>query len=206
MGWRFRRLLVDRGRVAEFVLSCALPAERAATVAGDFLEEAGERGGFWFWNSVFRTVARCVWCDVRENPGELIWLGFRGYFENFVGTVWYAFCLGLLSYPAFLLIAWMRHEKYAVQGDWLILLFAIWVATRRSGRSLGRQAPDRKLAACVVFFLVCQAVQIAIGIGTAWFLNVSAGMPSFEWRDLVFLVALIYGALKSDGRKPIAQG
>lgn len=195
---------MDRSRVAEFVLSCVLPAERAAAVTGDFLEEAGERGGFWFWSSVFRTVASGVWSDIREAPGELIWLGVRGFFENLVGIAWYGACLGLLLSLAFLLAGWMMHAKLPVQGDSLVLLIAIWVATRGTGQSLGRRVPDRKLAACVSFFVVSQVIQIAIGLVIGWYLKV--GMPSFSWRDLVFLVALFYGALKSGGRKPAAQG
>jgi hypothetical protein len=45
---------VRRDRLAEALLSLVGPADRAASVIGDLMEEAGERGRIWFWRSVTR--------------------------------------------------------------------------------------------------------------------------------------------------------
>ncbi len=202
---------MERDRIAEWILSLALPAERAAAVTGDFLEEARERGGFWFWSSVLRTVAGCIWCDVRECPRELISLGVREYFMNLIAMFFYVFVLVLVSSPVVWLMGWVLHRQTPpLEWGWPAGLLAIWFAARRTGRSLSRRVPDRKLAACVVFFFVSQLVPIALGIVIEQFWAPSSSqLPSFSWMDSVvppvFWAALIYGALKSDGRKPIAH-
>lgn len=43
-----------RDRLAEHILSFVAPPERAASVVGDLMEEAGARGRVWFWRSVTR--------------------------------------------------------------------------------------------------------------------------------------------------------
>lgn len=52
---------MDRSRIAEFVLSCVLPEERAAAVTGDFLEEAESRRPL---------VLEFDCTDVRRSRGE----------------------------------------------------------------------------------------------------------------------------------------
>jgi hypothetical protein len=202
--------VTERGRIAEGILSLVLPAERASAATGDFLEEAGERGGVWFWSSVFRTLAGCVWRDVRESPRKLIWLGVRGYFENLVALWLYAFCFGLATLPLLMLIGWLIHvQSPPVQWGWPIGLLTVWVTGRRSGRSLSRRAPDRKLAACVMFFLVYLLLPIPMGIVIEQFWTPSSSqLPSFSWMypfvQLVFWVALVYGALRAKSTKPAA--
>ncbi len=70
--------MMERSQVAEFVLSYVLPAERAAAVTGDFLEEAEARGHVWFWSSVVRTVVSRVASDLRERPFAMMRIGLAG--------------------------------------------------------------------------------------------------------------------------------
>jgi hypothetical protein len=69
---------MDNGRAAEWILSLALPPDRAAGALGDLLEDAGERGNIWFWSCVFRTLVSRIWSDLTERPGHMATLALRG--------------------------------------------------------------------------------------------------------------------------------
>lgn len=57
-----------RDRLAEALLSLVGPADRAASAIGDLMEEAGERGRFWFWRSVMRVWLSLLGRDLLFAP------------------------------------------------------------------------------------------------------------------------------------------
>jgi len=132
---------VDRSRVAEFVLSLALPAERAAAVTGDFIEEFEGRGGFWFWSSVVRTVAARVVSDFVRRPFSMFAIGIAGCLLIIVPALVFAFSLSPLS---------AGHPWVA---NWIFLpVILAWYV--RCGMWLGRYRPKSALASCVSVILL----------------------------------------------------
>ena len=58
-------------RIAEWILAQMFPADRAAAIAGDLLEDAASRGSGWFWRSVAETVFRSAWRELLACRGQL---------------------------------------------------------------------------------------------------------------------------------------
>lgn len=179
-----------------------LPAERAAAVTGDFLEEAGSRGGLWFWSSVLRLVSSRVWSEWKETPFELVGIGVQGFVVNIIATAVWTFGFVVVAFPVLLVLGWAREES-AYQP---VILLASWAAAYNTGRWIRLRAPGREFAAClslgVVPLLILSAALATIPVwGTE-----KISFHAVRWSDLVLWVAAVFGALKSDGRKPIAQG
>lgn len=147
------------GRVAEFLLSCVLPAERAAAVTGDFLEEAGERGAFWFWSSVVRTVVSQVLNDFRERPFAMIGIGVAGFLRNIAFMVPPLAGLFILSHfrghymrePVMVNVApagTPPRMELMWQINWTLnILWAVWLFG--CGRWAARKMPGMEVAAGV---------------------------------------------------------
>jgi hypothetical protein len=133
---------VRSGRAAEFVLSCVLPVDRAAAVTGDFIEEFGASGGFWFWSSVLRTVAARVTSDFVRRPFLMLGIGMAG-------------CLRIVA-PVLVLA--MIAAPFAPYGhrwvlDWIAgLVIVPW--RFRCGMWLGRYRPKSAIASCVSVILL----------------------------------------------------
>ena len=147
---------MDRGRAAEFLLSCVLPAERAAAVTGDFLEEAGARGQVWFWSSVFRTLVSRVVNDFCERPFALMGVGIVGCLRNLAFVV--------ASLAVSLIILLLNHwlpvmVNVAPPGappqiepiwhlNWLAVIFwVVWLF--QCGRWAARKMPGSEVASGV---------------------------------------------------------
>ena len=133
---------MDRNRVAEFVLSSVLPAERAAAVTGDFMEEFEGRGGFWFWSSVLRTVAARVASDFVRRPFAMFAIGIAG-------------CLRIIAPILMLAILAAPFAPYGHRWvlDWIAGLIVVpWQF--RCGMWLGRYRPKSALASCVSVILL----------------------------------------------------
>ena len=90
-----------KGRAAEIALSLVGPADHVASVVGDLMEEARDRGPVWFWRSVARLWVSLLARDLFFAPfrmtvsSALAWfvymavsamLAFAGYFA--VTIIW----------------------------------------------------------------------------------------------------------------------
>jgi len=78
---------------AEWILSLTIAPDRAASTAGDLLEEAPARGIFWFWSSVLRTASSYVWHDLRASPLRMLGLAFSGLLTSIALCVLVGFFL-----------------------------------------------------------------------------------------------------------------
>jgi hypothetical protein len=56
---------------AETLLSFFTSPERAATIAGDFAEEAQRRGSFWFWRQTLQTAISLCFRQIGTAPVQL---------------------------------------------------------------------------------------------------------------------------------------
>ena len=87
-------------RLAEWILSLVTAPVRAASTAGDLVEERSTRGPIWFWNSVLRTVASHVWRGIAEAPARVAGVAFLGaVIEVAAGFLW-AFLSGIMFFFA----------------------------------------------------------------------------------------------------------
>jgi len=188
---------VDRSRVAEFVLSCVLPAERAGAVMGDFLEEAGARGQVWFWSSVVRTVVSRVKSDFLEGPLTMIRVGGLGFLRNALFPLLF---FGLLLAAVKVLKA--PDMKLARLLEWPVyILWPIWIFL--GGRWAGRKGEGREIASALAvagFGWMAVALDLVVLSRNGIRLGSTIYLQSV-WHD----VALIAGALWAryqNGRQP----
>jgi len=145
--------------IAEWLLSLVLPADRAASVVGDFAEEADERGLVWFWLCVLRTVGSRVWSDLVESPFYLGGVVLRGYFLSGLGTLCCFVGFAVAMAPIFIATAWLEHEKVLTTSfakeavEFLTAVIgtaAMAVAAFQTGRWIAQRAPRREMTACVM--------------------------------------------------------
>jgi hypothetical protein len=167
-------------RVAEWILSQVLPPERAVSTVGDWMEDKAERGGLWFWSSVFRTVLSRVWSDFAESPGFMVGLALRGWLYEF----WLIACIsvGLISIlvPVVLLSGYLArqlhwHPSWPDHASKQVLIAlggqvsAGWCQFQ-AGRWIARRAPGKELAAGVAACLTPMALFFLVGLVSMHFL------------------------------------
>lgn len=133
---------MDRSKVAELLLSSVLPAEQAAAVTGDFVEEFSGRGGFWFWSSVLRTVAARVASDFIRHPVSLFGVGIAGCLLSIAPVI----VLAAIAAP----LAQYGHRWIPELIAWLGIL--PWRV--QCGRALARWKPGSALASCIAVILL----------------------------------------------------
>jgi hypothetical protein len=153
--------------IAEWVLSLVSTQERAASTAGDLLEEAEFRGVPWFWLSLVRTTASLVWQSWVNAPVRTAGLAIGAcLFE--LGFMLVAGALVLLGSMA------IRGTAQMLWGNALGLMIhtdtaaaaVLWVATSICqffvGRWLGRHSPGRELAACLAYLVVEKVLNVTL--------------------------------------------
>jgi hypothetical protein len=62
--------------IAEWILSFTTNRERAASTAGDLLEESLPQGSVCFWWSLARTTTSLIWRELTLYPLQMVRLGF----------------------------------------------------------------------------------------------------------------------------------
>jgi hypothetical protein len=179
-----------------------MPAERAAAVTGDFLEEAESRGPVWFWSSVFRLVSSTVWNQWKESPLELAGVGVLGFVLNFVATALCSLCLAVLAFPVLWLLGWARDES--AYGP--VMVLASWAAAYSTGRWIRIRAPGREVAVCLALGIVPVLILGGVLATIPFWGMEKISFQGVRWSDVAVWCAAVFGALKSDGRKPAAQG
>lgn len=174
-------------RSAEWVLSLVMPPERARAVAGDFLEEAEERGGFWFWRSVVRTALAVTASGFAEHPAAVLRAGTFGYLR----------CVALLLVTAPLVQVVMVSRIFAPPVDsalpfvkWpLEALWMVWLFF--CGQWAARRAPGAEFAAGITVALIGW-IPIVAWLAAVWKLST---LPAFVIVFSPHDMALLAGAL-----------
>jgi hypothetical protein len=149
--------------MAESILALVTTRDRAASTVGDLTEQAATRDTVWFWCSVFRTAASCLWRGVAEHPARLTGLAL-------LGIAVYA-AIGLLfaglDGVAYFIAAYSTGDH--VQGGslaWKAWFAApVLVSSLLIGRMLARWAPGRELAACVVYAVLVSIYNLVPALG-----------------------------------------
>lgn len=154
-----------KDQIAELILSLFTSPERAASLVGDFLEDASARGDFWFWGCVLRTVFALLWHDLTAESAFLTGLAFRGILFGLglliiwllllvVGLALFAIVLFQIRGTGDSLPAWVPVEAGAKILSDLVGLTAVVVIQYRIGQWLARRAQGREMAACAAYELL----------------------------------------------------
>lgn len=139
--------------ITEWILSLAMPREKAATVAGDLVELAESRGTLWLGWAIVRTIIPHMWEDIRSAPGQMSWIAFWGVMYQF-GFTWF------LPWPGWRIIGYrLTHLGLHVEPATFSVGFVIeaalysialgwWVGRRAVGKELGAWLSYASQALC----------------------------------------------------------
>ncbi len=123
--------------LAERILEMVTSSQRAASIIGDLLEEASNRGASWFWLSLLRISTSHLLQDLRLHWLRMIWLGFSGFLECvIVGILAEQVTLHSHSY-----FATLRSYSYLATAQYLVhlcvpILIGWHIAKRSHGHEL----------------------------------------------------------------------
>jgi hypothetical protein len=149
--------------VAEWLLSMTTTPERAASTAGDLVEEAATRGSLWFWSSLIRTSASLMWRMWADNPRRMAWLVARAMLINAllslsIGLILTAFAFGIVIQLRVHGFSQFDSEPYMKALSQVIGLGCGFFV----GKWLAWRAPGRELPACAGYFLLTMAVGASV--------------------------------------------
>ena len=206
---------MNRTRIAEWILSLALPNERAAAVVGDLAESVEERGRLWFWSCVLRLTGAKIWQDLSERPLAMIWLGVRGFVASALAPV---ACMLLVVFVLFLIDG---HGDIRTRHDWawsllvrnvakpsappdielqrsvqwtMMLFWTAWIF--RTGRAVARRTPGREIPACLAVSILGWIAILAAQISSAQVMLAARTSFALVWMGLAHDLALFAGALQ----------
>ena len=203
-----------KARIAEWLLSLVVPADRATATIGDFAEDASTRGSFWFWSSILQVIVSGLWNSLAERPLHLMGLALRAWAVNLVAVfaqiVVLPFLMVMVLMPLTWLVPGIRSLPESVGitlgtvSGVLLWIAGIWL----SGRWLARRAPTREVAACIALFLIQFLVINAVAaiVLTIWNNQIEkfvAGhqgdlpAPSNFWINFVYFVILLAAAIQT---------
>ena len=194
-----------RADLAEAILSLAAPRERAASIAGDFLEDA--LGAFRFWFLVGRTTTAQAWRQLAAEPKALAGIVIRGMMAECV------YSLGACSVYLYVMVVLMGIHRVCFHTakipDWgdsilqwslLNLLVPFWVG-RWIARRFGGRAASGSLALAILHTAInlCAGLVLLEGprVGLSWHADVVLPLKLIYWHDYgaVLRSAILYATL-----------
>jgi hypothetical protein len=146
---------MSRGDIAESLLSLITSPERAASTAGDLVQEGATKGKFWFWSRLLRTTGALVLREWADHTLRITGLAFGACLINgllFVISIVAIFVVGAaaLEVTQRLGLDIMADYYVARAGSaWTTVVSQIVI-----GRWLARRSPGKELAACLAFVCV----------------------------------------------------
>src|SRR5579884_2539354 len=116
---------MDRGRVAQAILTIALPKDKAIASVGDLLEQVPQNGAAWFWRSVASMLLRRVWRPVAAWP-----------IATFVGLEIWSFLnrSATAAHPSYAL------DAALTQVAWLLAISTVWCLLQYGWRDASARA------------------------------------------------------------------
>jgi hypothetical protein len=144
---------MDDAHLAESMLELVAPADHAAAVIGDLIEEAPRRGRRWFWLSVVRTALAFVWRDIATRPISTVFqaaLGCVGFpVLAFLCAAFVVFSvITLLAVGSLVFPGWVVDLPGDAVMSRLVGASVLMIAPFEYGRAVARQW--REHAAAVV--------------------------------------------------------
>ncbi|MEP7354680.1 MAG: hypothetical protein ABI824_15740 [Acidobacteriota bacterium] len=80
---------MQKANIAEWILSLAMPPDRAHSSVGDLMEEGESRSRPWFWFSVVQATSTQVFREITGSPWDMLKLYLWGWWAGIalIGTV-----------------------------------------------------------------------------------------------------------------------
>jgi hypothetical protein len=137
--------------------------EQAASIAGDFLEQADRRPAAWFWFSIVRTLFSLSFRSLLERPSGLAVLALKSYLFLFLWQI-----------PAMFVGAILYINLTPPARDWAMYgtgVLGVVAAQFMVGRSLAKRSPGRELSAWLALIILATVIHTAIIFctGAGWF-------------------------------------
>ena len=177
-----------RGDVAEAILSLAASRERAAAMAGDFVEDTTMSGG-QFWWLVARTAMAQAWRQLAASPRAVAGVAIRGMLAELgiVLAACVAYALLLLVAISVLRVGFTRDvPDWAVWGlAWLVSHLAV---PFQVGWWMARRWPGQEGAGSLALAGLHSAIALAAGC----VLGVAARSGATAHIDVILGLRIIY--------------
>lgn len=141
--------------LAQRLLSLFTSPDCAEAIAGDLIEERGDRRSIWFWWRVLATVATLCRTAVTKAPFAASALAGTG--------------CGLFLGPALagVMAASVFPQQFGSLRSGIMVSLIVWPGALWTGTVLVRLAPERGVATCVLMVLVGETLLIAGGLAAA---------------------------------------
>jgi hypothetical protein len=177
-----------RADIAEVILSFAAPRERAASIAGDFLEE--EPRAFHFWFLVGRTAMAQTWRQLVAEPEALAGIVIRGIIAEF--GYFLAACI-LYVLLLLIVISTLKVSFHADIPDWcdaslqwplVNLLVPFWLGRWMARRYSGHEAAGTLALAglhTIINLLAVLFLREAVWAGASPHVDVILGLKLIYW-------------------------
>jgi len=168
--------------IAEAILSLTTSRDHAASIAGDFVQQAPVMGAMWFWGSLVRTTASLTLKAFTEAPVRVTGLALLGLFLQM-------FYMIVIQVPIVLLH--LGIGRRSVESPGWEYMFAFLVASYFIGKWLARRAPQKELAVYVGVWFVAHILWIPMLVLIP---GLNQSVPSLS--DLAMdIVATVIGGL-----------
>ena len=193
MGANSRGLTMRSIHIAEWILGLVTRRDRAASIAGDLMEETAHRGAFLFWSGVLRIMASLLWSGIAENPWRIAGVALIGVAVEAVASMLLAYLAGAV----FIHAAWSGYGIQSNPAGFMVALEAsVLVISVFVGRMLARLSPGQELSACLAFAILGSILTLVLlfisarGLGIFVMLEVFlSGMA----RQAPVLVGTVWG-------------
>lgn len=203
---------MDKGKIAEWLLSLAMERAQAASVVGDLLETDRSRSFTCFWMDVFQTLTATTWRDMKARPLFVVGIAARG---TLVQAVLYSsgfFASILLS---LLLPGVFFDHHHPTWAAHLLAVFSLTIGSICTGRRIAERSFGSILAICGVMAFLMPLVFNGFTATEIWILssvqNGAIPIGPFVWDswicgDFVGLFSCLLGAMVVRQRRPVTNG
>jgi len=190
---------MDKGEIAELILSLAMEPARAVSVVGDLLEAGCSRNPAWFWSNVLQTFASAVWHDAKTQPLLVIRLAAYGAMAQVGLTV-----IASVVCAIFVAVLFKANPNLATTRTTLYLFFPVVILLPYfcAGRWMALRSSGKCIAACAVMVVGMPVISNGIKALLVWgipLLSTNLAIPKFEfawwcWYQIIEMAACVAGA------------
>jgi hypothetical protein len=190
---------MDKGTIAESILSLAMEPTQAAIVTGDLIEADASRNPVWFWSNVFQTLMAAAWREAKKQPIFVLSLAVRGALVQQALTMPFGFAL---VYTV-LKFSWGRRLLVFPIYTFLGLTIPFY-----SGQWIARRSLSKDFAVCAAMALAlpfvqfpCQVLMVRTichyvfsHLTTQSLQGIHVHFAGWTWWDIAPLFASLLGA------------
>ena len=197
---------MDKGKIAERVLSLAMAPTVASTIVGDWEETGASRNVIRFWSNVAQVLVASCGRDIADRPLFILGLAVRGALVQFA----VAECALLSIRGAGAIFAAARLAPG--HATWFLFsVVLVFLAPFCAGGWIVRRSPGKFLAVCVAMTFVSPLIQAIANVAVLWVMSVNGHQPLWlygweVWFFVPYLLGALFGARGFISRRSPARG